>query len=219
MLQLNAQKEITVYGDGVFQFFTSLPDQSSYAVTVSLQPAGQTCLVSNGTGTINYADVTDVVVQCADTENPSQTTSVVFSTLYKGANSGVHVYRNPPDLTGLPDVLRIESQPDLDTFWDWHTTDGGGQGLGAVPDPMPEVDFAKEIVVVVTDYLYPTGGHSIEVQSAEYSLGIVTLNILRTAPGPGAIVTQSYEQRYTVIKLDRPAQDFEIISNVTTIIS
>ena len=43
-----------------------LVDGSAYAVTVSSQPTGQICTVSNGSGTIATADVTDVAVSCED---------------------------------------------------------------------------------------------------------------------------------------------------------
>lgn len=50
----------------VFTFGTELLDLDTYAVTVSTQPAGQTCTVTNGSGAIAAADVTDVAVDCVD---------------------------------------------------------------------------------------------------------------------------------------------------------
>ena len=49
-----------------FTFTAELPDLAIYAVTVSTQPTGQTCEVTNGSGTIAAADVTDVGVACVD---------------------------------------------------------------------------------------------------------------------------------------------------------
>jgi hypothetical protein len=45
---------------------TELEDGVAYAITVLAQPAGQTCSVTNGSGTIATADVTDVSVACID---------------------------------------------------------------------------------------------------------------------------------------------------------
>jgi hypothetical protein len=49
-----------------FTFATELPDLATYAVTVSTQPTGQICSVTNGSGTIATADVADVGVACVD---------------------------------------------------------------------------------------------------------------------------------------------------------
>lgn len=57
--------EQSIWADGDFTFLAiTYPDHSSYSVTVKQQPLGQTCLVTNGTGTINGADVTNITVNC-----------------------------------------------------------------------------------------------------------------------------------------------------------
>lgn len=50
--------------DGSFTFSTPIANGSTYSVTVGTQPVDQTCTVFNGKGTINDADVTNVVVTC-----------------------------------------------------------------------------------------------------------------------------------------------------------
>ncbi len=50
--------------NGAFTFSTPVPHGSTYAVTVASQPVGQMCTVTNGTGTINAANVTNVAVAC-----------------------------------------------------------------------------------------------------------------------------------------------------------
>ena len=50
--------------DGTFQFSRPVAAGSTYAVTVSSQPAGQTCTITNATGTAND-NVSDVNVTCA----------------------------------------------------------------------------------------------------------------------------------------------------------
>ena len=44
--------------------FPALDDLSPYSVTIFTQPAGQTCTVSNGGGTLAGANVTGVSVSC-----------------------------------------------------------------------------------------------------------------------------------------------------------
>ncbi len=56
-----------------FTFATELEVGFSYVVTVSTEPTGQTCTVSNGSGTISDADVTDVAVTCTDNPEPLYT--------------------------------------------------------------------------------------------------------------------------------------------------
>lgn len=65
-LQNNNTDTLAIAADGPFTFSTELVDTAAYAVTVSTQPTGQTCNVTNGSGAIAAADVTDVVVACVD---------------------------------------------------------------------------------------------------------------------------------------------------------
>jgi hypothetical protein len=55
---------LTLTASGSFTFDTPLADAAAYAVTVTTQPAGQTCIVANGSGAIAGASVTDVTVAC-----------------------------------------------------------------------------------------------------------------------------------------------------------
>ncbi len=65
MLKVNGAEELIVApGTTAFTFPTALPNGSPYAVTVSQQPAGATCAVSGGTGSLLSADVTTVAVEC-----------------------------------------------------------------------------------------------------------------------------------------------------------
>jgi len=65
-LQNNGADTLAVAADGLFAFVTELESGVAYAVTVSTQPTGQTCEVTNGSGTIAAADVADVGVACVD---------------------------------------------------------------------------------------------------------------------------------------------------------
>jgi len=67
VLQNNSGDALPIAADGSFQFATPLVDASNYDVTVSAQPAGQDCVVTNGSGTLAGASVTNVAVDCSDT--------------------------------------------------------------------------------------------------------------------------------------------------------
>jgi len=67
-LQNNAGDNLSLSANGAFTFATPQTDISgaqSYNVTISTQPAGQTCSVINGTGGFTTGDVLTVQVNCA----------------------------------------------------------------------------------------------------------------------------------------------------------
>jgi hypothetical protein len=66
VLQDNGGDNLTVNANGPFTFPTALAGGTAYNVTVKTNPAGQTCSVANGTGTIGSANVTNVAVTCAN---------------------------------------------------------------------------------------------------------------------------------------------------------
>src|SRR5438552_1157141 len=52
-------------GATTFSLPTRLPAGATYAVTVRSQPAGQTCSITNGSGTMSTADLANAVVVCS----------------------------------------------------------------------------------------------------------------------------------------------------------
>ena len=56
---------LNVTANGAFTFTTAVAFNGSYAVTVSTQPTGQTCVVSSGSGTSVEINVTNVSVNCS----------------------------------------------------------------------------------------------------------------------------------------------------------
>ena len=97
VLQNNAGDDLTIAADGAFTFATSLPDGSAYNVTVSNQPTGpsQTCTVTNGSGTISAADVTNVQVDCVTS------TFTIGGTVSGLAGTGLVLQNNGGDDLGV----------------------------------------------------------------------------------------------------------------------
>jgi hypothetical protein len=62
-LELNGAGPLPA-SNGSFRFATMLASGASYAVTISTQPTGAICALSNATGTIAAANVGNVVVSC-----------------------------------------------------------------------------------------------------------------------------------------------------------
>ncbi len=74
VLQDNGGDDLSVSASGAFTFGTGLTSGSAYSVTVKTNPAGQTCSVANGSGTVGSAGVTNVAVTC--TANAAGTYSI-----------------------------------------------------------------------------------------------------------------------------------------------
>ena len=68
VLRNNGADNLTVNANGAFTFATPVVGGLPYAVTVLTQPTGQTCAVTQGSGTMAAANVTNVAVTC--TNNP-----------------------------------------------------------------------------------------------------------------------------------------------------
>lgn len=88
-LQDNGADDFTIAGNGstsfTFAFATTVAAGGSYSASVLTQPLGQTCAITNPSGTVDSNDdnVSSILVSCA-------TTSSVVGTV-SGLNSGVAV--------------------------------------------------------------------------------------------------------------------------------
>jgi uncharacterized repeat protein (TIGR03803 family) len=63
----NGAEALVLTGNGSFTFPDKITGVDGYSVSVSSQPAGQACLVSNGGGTHVSANVSNIAVVCSDT--------------------------------------------------------------------------------------------------------------------------------------------------------
>lgn len=95
-LRLNSGANLIVAGNGPFAFTTQLANGAAYNVIVVVQPTGpvQTCTVTNGSGTIAGANVTNVAVTCGSAPatytvggNVAGLTGTGFTLLLNGGNS------------------------------------------------------------------------------------------------------------------------------------
>jgi uncharacterized repeat protein (TIGR01451 family) len=64
VLQLNGGSNLAVNANGAFTFTTPIASGSTYTVTMLSQPAGRSCTLTNASGTVTAADVTNVSVAC-----------------------------------------------------------------------------------------------------------------------------------------------------------
>jgi N-acetylneuraminic acid mutarotase len=76
----NGGNSTTVSGNHAYTFSTDIASGSGYSVTVSSQPPGQNCSVSNATGTVGNANITNVTISCGDNDyNVGATVSGLLS--------------------------------------------------------------------------------------------------------------------------------------------
>jgi hypothetical protein len=134
ILQNNAADDLTLTANGSFAFDTELDDDDSYAVTVKTQPAGQTCTVTSGNGTINSANVTTVNVACANQDSGCDANGLT-NTPY--ANSG------EPGIDGSTEekAYTICTAAQLDQIGQ-HCTDGMDTDCDKYFKLMADIDLA-----------------------------------------------------------------------------
>jgi len=60
----NGGSALKVLKNGAFTFKTALASGAAYDVTISVQPSGETCTVTAGSGTVGTKDITTVAVSC-----------------------------------------------------------------------------------------------------------------------------------------------------------
>jgi len=65
VLALNNGTTRTISANGLYAFVPGVPTGFSWEVTVQSAPSGLSCTVSNGSGTMGHAPVTDANVSCA----------------------------------------------------------------------------------------------------------------------------------------------------------
>lgn len=181
VLQNNGGDDEAIATDGPYVFGTDLEDGSTYAVTVSSQPAGQTCTVSNGTGTVNGADVTNVNVACTDdpTYSVGGTVTGLTGTLVLQNNGGddetVTADGGYTFATELADgtnyAVTVLTQPDGQNCT---VSNGTGTITGA---DVTNVDVSCADLLGNLDVTTVTGGADLDVDGYILSVGSDSQNI------------------------------------------
>jgi hypothetical protein len=68
---------------------------------------------------------------------------------------------------------------------------------------LPDVDFSREMVIVVTMGTRRTGGYAIEIVSAEEADGALRIRVRRTEPPRGAMTIQLITAPFHMVALPR----------------
>ncbi|MDR2335791.1 MAG: IPTL-CTERM sorting domain-containing protein [Burkholderiaceae bacterium] len=72
----NGSDVITLTSNGQFVFPSSMGSGVPYAVTIGSQPQGAVCSLSNGSGQIADSNVTNILIECKTSAQPTETTPV-----------------------------------------------------------------------------------------------------------------------------------------------
>jgi hypothetical protein len=141
-LSLNGGAPLTISGNGTFAFATLIAKNGPYDVAIAQQPASpsQTCILSNKSGTVTTADITDVTVNCFINSYP------VGGSVSGLAGAGLVLQNNGGnDLTvtangtfafpinvvsGMPYAVTVKTQP-TSPVQDCAVENGGGSVTGA----------------------------------------------------------------------------------------
>jgi hypothetical protein len=110
-----------------------------------------------------------------------------FVTISKGYHSGIITPQN----------LIIKDNLTWKKIWNIHSKI-------RLPQPgLPDVDFAKEMVIAIFKGECPTGGYTTEIDSVEKVGDRIIVHIAETKPDPDNIVTQALTQPYHIIRTER----------------
>ena len=102
----NGRDRLAISGNGSFTFPLQIASGSNYAVVVANQPAGQTCTVTNGTGTAPGIDVTSVAVTCVPYTFTRRPLPAIYST-------GKAVNYSPYRTAGGPITSEVPSDAEI----------------------------------------------------------------------------------------------------------
>jgi hypothetical protein len=130
---------------------------ASYSVTVAAQPTGLTCDVTNGTGTVGAAAVTNVAVTCTDhpptvggsiqgLENVAGLVLVSGTEKYEVPEGATSFTLDTSQSPGSTYAVRVQSQPA-------GMTCSAGNGVGTMP-----THDVTDVAVVCSDQAYSLGG-------------------------------------------------------------
>ena len=104
VLNDNGGDALTLSANGAFAFATPVPSGSQYNVTIASVSVGQTCAVTNGSGTVGSGNVTTVAVTCTASSGGSGLSMQYVST----DSTGIQTYQaTSPDNGPGPQTVRI----------------------------------------------------------------------------------------------------------------
>ena len=189
-VQNNAGDTLSITQNGSFTFATSINSGANYSISVSASPVNpiQLCTLTNGTGTVGNANVTNATLDCK-TQNPR----VALSLNYYGGSSNVYLTDAASGQLRLRSVIKAGNSP-ITFYGDkagkflFFLNQGTAQTPFAIP-PIPQT--SSSLSAFIFD---PPAGDAREVAGSPYptSSGLPAATGLTALPGDGFLyVTNS----------------------------
>jgi hypothetical protein len=126
-----------------------------------------------------------LLLACADTPGGAAGAAQAFESLFTAAHSGIEQKRH--------EVVRDEAA------WTRAWSEIHSRS-GSVP-PVPAVDFARDMLILVALGTRPTGGFSVKVRGIEASGERIEVEVLESCPPPDAMVTAALTQPVEVVRV------------------
>ena len=161
----NGGDSVTVSSNTSFTFPTALYSSAMYAVTVGTQPTGEACTVTNGSGTVASANISNVSVTCSSSvSGPAQVTD----------NETITVSDSETQIQGI-DVSDSETITVSDSETEVQSISVSDSETVTVDDSETEVqsiDVSHSEPITVSDTVSVTTGLNITT-AASATIGIV----------------------------------------------
>ena len=193
-------------GASSFTMPTAVAHGSEYKVTVTTQPAGLTCDVANGTGSVGANAVTNIAVTCTDPplsvggsiSGLEHATGLVLvnGTEMDAVPAGATSFRfNAPESSGGTYAVRVQSQPT-------GAICSVSQGLGTIP-----THNVSDVSITCSDQAYSLGGTVAGLASPGLVLsdGSNTYSVPVNATNFTMPTAVAYGSRYTIGVETQPA--------------
>lgn len=124
-------------------------------------------------------------------DGAADTTRLSTRTVYQDQGSAIEDSRR----------LVLRSDAEWESFW------REAHANRTSPEPAPEIDFDRSMVLAATMGQRSTGGHSIDVESVLAIDGVTRVGVVETSPGEGCLVTQALTAPAVAVAVDRRAGD------------
>jgi hypothetical protein len=79
----------------------------------------------------------------------------------------------------------------------------GGKPVPNVPPPLPEIDFSRNMLLVVTMGDEPSGGYDITVDGVYEHANQLEVVVRNVSPGRGCMTTQNVPQPVDIVQLEK----------------
>jgi 6-phosphogluconolactonase (cycloisomerase 2 family) len=182
-IQNNAGDTLSVTQNGSFTFATSVGSGANYSIGISTSPVNpiQLCTLTNGSGTVGNANVTNATLDCK-TQNPR----VALSLNYYGGSANVYLTDAASGQLRLRSVIKAGNTP-ITFYGDkagkflFFLNQGTAQSPFALP-PIPQT--SSSLSAFIFD---PPTGDAREVAGSPYptSSGLPAATGLTALPGDG----------------------------------